>query len=109
MCGYKRPFSSNLITILVLLVVLISVVIIRHFIAKLKKKETHLAPKICNLSLRYGYEFLLEVFLSMVIFTATINTYNLLEWVPALITFSAVLALLAFLITRFFVGGPYVP
>ena len=109
MCGYKRPFSSNLITILILLAALISGVILLHFIAKLRKTETHLAPKICNFSLRYGYEFLLEVFLSMLIFTATMNTYTLLEWVPVLITLSAVLAFVVFLLTRFFVGGPFVP
>ena len=109
MCGYKRPFSSNVITILILLAALISGVILLHFVAKLRKKKTHFAPKICNFSLRYGYEFLLEVFLSMLIFTATMNTYTLLEWVPVLITLSAVLAFVVFLLTRFFVGGPFVP
>ena len=109
LCGYKKPFSSNLITIFLLLVALIMGVIVHHFVAKLRKRETHLAPKICNFSLRYGFAFLLEIFLSMVIITATMNNYNPLEKLLALITLSAVLALVVFLIMRFFNGGPYVP
>ena len=111
MCGYERPFSSNLVTILILLVALIIVVILVfvHLIAKPEKKKTHLASKIFNFSLRYGYEFLLEVFLSMVIFTATMDTNEPAEWILALTTFALVIAFIVFLATRFFVDGPFVP
>ena len=64
---------------------------------------------VCNFSLRYGYEFFLEICLSIMILAATMSEQDPLAWILVLATFIATTAFIAFLASRLFINGPYVP
>ena len=106
-CGYRGAISSNLIVILALFIALLTIVLIVGLIAKPRKKANVLA-RICNFSLRYFYEFFLELCLSMSILAATLDGFDLAAQIPVLLIFAAIAALVVFLITRFIGRGPYV-
>ena len=111
MCGYRRPLSNNLIIIGGLLLFFVSGLAIYHCIVKSCKgrKNGRLMPKISNLSLRFAYEFFFEICLSMVILAAIMPENKTILWLPVILTFAAIGALVVFLISRFFTGGPFVP
>ena len=102
--------SSTLIiySILLFLLVTVLVLVIYDFIiakingTKKGKGRAKCAPRACNFSLRFAYEFLLEACLSMLIFAATKGDYyNPLHWLLAILTFVAIGALVVFLVSRF--------
>lgn len=107
-CGYRGAISGNLIAILALFIALLALVLIIGLLAKARKKKANVMARICNFSLRYFYEFFLELCLSMSILAATLDGFNSAAWIPVLLTFAATAALVVFLISRFFGRGPYV-
>ena len=110
MCGYrKQPFSSNLPAILITLAIFLVFVVIFNLVARLRKRKVNILADVCNFSLRYGYEFFLEICLSIMILAATMSEQDPLAWILVLATFIATTAFIAFLASRLFINGPYVP
>ena len=110
LCGYrKQPFSGNLLVILIALAIFLVFVVIFNLVAKLRKRKISIFADVCNFSLRYGYEFFLEICLSILILAATMSDQDPVAWILVLATIIAITAFIAFLASRLCINGPYVP
>ena len=72
MCGYKHPFSPNMIIIFSLLAFFASAVLALVYYDR--KTNKTFAPYACNFTLRFVYEFIFEVFLTMLILSASLGS-----------------------------------
>jgi hypothetical protein len=117
MCGYKHAFSSNLLLVIVISIILLltlaGLVVLKCVRARRGKKgKTRCTAWTANFSLRFAYEFFLEICLCVFIH---VRTYKFNEgasdllWALAVLLILAMTLFVAFLVSIFFRGGPYVP
>ena len=69
MCGYKHAFSRNLIIVVCISFVLAFIIMMLSLIDMIRKrtKDRKCSAYICNFSIRFAYEFFLEICLCVLI------------------------------------------
>jgi len=116
MCGYKHAFSRNLLLVIaismILLLTLAGLAVWNCVQAhRGKKVKTRCVAWTANFSLRFVYEFFLEICLCVFIHVGaqefTVEGSGLL-WTLAVLLLLAMALFVAFLVSLFFRRGPYV-
>ena len=120
LCGYKHAFSRNLIlaiTIAMALLMILAFIFLWRCIKTRWQKtpkganhQSYLGAWSLNFSLRFTYEFLMEICICVAInlaaYKVNANESNLL-WGLTLLLGIFVLALICFVTSLFYRGGPY--
>jgi uncharacterized membrane protein affecting hemolysin expression len=117
MCGYKHAFSRNLLLVIAISMILILMIIVLAIwdylqARRSKKRKTQCAAYVANFSIRFAYEFFLEICLCVCIHVTAME-FNAeasgLLWAIAIILLIGIVLFVGFLVLLFFKGGPYVP
>ena len=116
MCGYKHAFSRNLLIVIGISLLLIIIFAVLSVIDLMRKRHGNrrCSAYVCNFSVRFVFEFFLEICLSVLIHVASMQMMrseeevSITSWVVASIYLVAIFAFIAFLVSRFWFGGPFV-
>ena len=75
MCGYKHAFSQNLLIVCGISLILLIVITVSSLIDLVKRRHGNrrCSAYVCNFSVRFAYEFFLEICLSVLIHIASMQ------------------------------------
>ena len=114
MCGYSYEFSRDLFIVLIVTIIVMTALTILFLLKRLFKhrsKPPLVSKEISNFMHRFSYVFYFEMFLcSLLELTSPLaNTvFGWVIWFIAVCRLLALIALAGFVLSRFFVRGPYI-
>lgn len=110
MCGYKTIFTQNLFLIALIAATLLTLLLSSALLDLVCKRTEgrKITLWVSNFSTRFLYEFFFEIFLCVLIHSVTLSSAGDSLWAFSVAILTLLGLFVAFIVSRFFTGGPYV-
>lgn len=118
MCGYKHALSRNLLIIICISLCILIVGLVLWLVDSIfnRKSDRRLTVFMSNFSLRFFYEFFLEICIGTFIHIASMQVLHkdfeaqisIVSWVMASLYLVGIIGFVGFIASRFWRHGPYV-